>query len=222
MANELNMNQVATLTGLGKTVKIMKTKFNNKVIFKALAIASTALVAFNVWANTGNSIYTNISGVNVNVPTFYANSPIGYHTNAGCFTAAGGVLKPYVPAGGVVGTATDTLLNPNCDSGTALRKFVDQLPLPALPGGLAIPKSTDKSFISNPLAVNYIPVALPSPWVNPMGVSTSDDYYEIAVVEYKQKMHTDLANPTVLRGYVQIDPYTTDLNAGLSNGASPN
>jgi FtsP/CotA-like multicopper oxidase with cupredoxin domain len=198
----------------------MKTKFNNKVIFKALAILSTALVAFNVWANTGNSIYTNISGVNVNVPTFYANSPIGFHTNAGCFTAAGGVLKPYVPAGGVPGTAADALLNPNCDSGTALRKFVDQLPLPALPGGLAIPKSTDKSFVSNPLAANYIPVGVPSPWVNPVGVATTDDYYEIAVVEYKQKMHADLANPTVLRGYVQIDPYTTDSKAGLSNGAT--
>ncbi len=30
------------------------------------------------------------------------------------------------------------------------------------------------------------------------------DYYEIALVEFTEKMHTDL-NPTKLRGYVQID-----------------
>ena len=209
MANELNTNQVATLTSLGKTVEIMKTTLNNKMMFKALALFSTALLAFNVWANTGNSIYTNISGVDVNVPTFYANSPIGYHGDGACFTKAGGVA-----------VAAPAAANPICNTGTALRKFVDQLPLPALPGGLALPKAADKSFIANPLASNYIPVGVPSKWVNPMGVATSDDYYEIAVVEYQQKMHMDLANPTVLRGYVQIDPYTTDLNAGLSNGAT--
>jgi len=30
------------------------------------------------------------------------------------------------------------------------------------------------------------------------------DYYEIALIEYTEQMHTDLANPTRLRGYVQL------------------
>ena len=185
-----------------------KSNFLNSIKTAAFLISLLGL-AGSALANTGNSIYTNISGVDVNVPTFYANSPIGYHGDGACFTKAGGVA-----------VAAPAAANPICNTGTALRKFVDQLPLPALPGGLALPKAADKSFIANPLASNYIPVGVPSKWVNPMGVATGDDYYEIAVVEYQQKMHMDLANPTVLRGYVQIDPYTTDLNAGLSNGAT--
>ena len=38
------------------------------------------------------------------------------------------------------------------------------------------------------------------------------DYYEIALVEFAEKMHTDL-NPTVLRGYVQVE---TPVNAATS------
>ena len=201
---------------------IMNNQLNHLDSIKKVGFLLSLLCSVgSVWANTGNSLYTDIGGNDVNVPTYYANSPIGFHLNGACFTKSGGVLKPYYPTpASPPGLDPALTPNPACDTGAALQKFVDQLPLPALPGGLAIPRSADKSFISNPLASNYIPVALPSKWVNPMGAATGDDYYEIAVVEYKQKMHTHLTNSTVLRGYVQIDPYTTDFNAGLSNNAS--
>jgi FtsP/CotA-like multicopper oxidase with cupredoxin domain len=44
----------------------------------------------------------------------------------------------------------------------------------------------------------YIPVAQADTTTYP-----GTDYYEIAVVEYEQKMHTDLA-PTTVRGYIQL------------------
>ena len=45
----------------------------------------------------------------------------------------------------------------------------------------------------------YIPVAVSDTQTYP-----GCDYYEIGLVEYKEKMHTDIA-PTTLRGYVQLD-----------------
>lgn len=65
-----------------------------------------------------------------------------------------------------------------------IRKFVDTLP-GLTPGG------------ANNLG-QYIPVAVPDITTYP-----GSDYYEIAVVQYQQKMHSDLP-PTTLRGYVQL------------------
>lgn len=76
------------------------------------------------------------------------------------------------------------------DTGTPLRKFVDTLP------GLG-------EAAANNLG-QYIPVAMPEKWVDGNGNVTNDDYYELAVVEYTERMHSDLAKPTRLRGYVQI------------------
>jgi FtsP/CotA-like multicopper oxidase with cupredoxin domain len=62
-----------------------------------------------------------------------------------------------------------------------MRKFVDSLPLPNAPNNLG----------------SSLPVAVPD--------TTSyagADYYEIALVEYEQQLHSDLP-PTRLRGYVQ-------------------
>ena len=51
------------------------------------------------------------------------------------------------------------------------------------------------------------------------------DYYEIALVEYEQKLHRDLANPTKLRGYVQLTgagaPGAVDLGNGYFAAAEP-
>ena len=80
------------------------------------------------------------------------------------------------------------------DSGKALRKFVD--PLPAISG------VTSPSAIA--ATARTIPVAVPEKWVNLNGVTTGDDYYEIAAVEYTEQMHSDLVKPTHLRGYVQL------------------
>jgi FtsP/CotA-like multicopper oxidase with cupredoxin domain len=65
-----------------------------------------------------------------------------------------------------------------------IRKFVDTLP------GL------DAAGANN--LGQYIPVAVPDTTTYP-----GSDYYEIAVVEFLEKMHSDLP-PTKLRGYVQL------------------
>ena len=99
------------------------------------------------------------------------------------------------------------------DTGTALRKFVD--PLPTL-GPNALSATWQPSGLST--AGAYIPVAVGDATSYPGSV-----YYEIAVVEYAQRMHSDLAKATSLRGYVQIDPVATDSLAGITGngGISP-
>jgi len=88
-----------------------------------------------------------------------------------------------------------------------LRKFVDTLP------GLG------------PTGVNnlgqYIPVAVPDTTTYP-----GTDYYEIAVVQYREQMHSDLP-ATLLRGYVQLSTSVVPgkqvalANADLEGGSTP-
>ena len=82
-------------------------------------------------------------------------------------------------------------------AGTGLPKFVDKLPGlgPAGANGLVTPAGDP--------AGQYIPVAVADTITYP-----GSDYYEIALVEYTEKMHSNLP-PTKLRGYVQLN-YGTD------------
>jgi len=78
-------------------------------------------------------------------------------------------------------------------SPTNIRKFVDKL------AGLGSENAN--------LLGQYIPLAVPDTTTYPANAATgakASDYYEIAVVEYMEKMHTDLPE-TKNRGYVQID-----------------
>jgi FtsP/CotA-like multicopper oxidase with cupredoxin domain len=50
----------------------------------------------------------------------------------------------------------------------------------------------------------YIPLAMPEKWVDLNGAMTADDYYEIAAIEFSEKLHSDLPKATRLRGYVQL------------------
>lgn len=115
------------------------------------------------------------TGASFRIPTFFANSPSGARTPV----AEAAMLYP----GGYPGT------------GAALRKFID--PLPLLGEGSA-------KTMADGTTLRYIPLATPEKWVNPQGVITGDDYYELATVEYSQKLHSDLKKPTTLRGYVQL------------------
>ncbi|MEJ5309116.1 MAG: multicopper oxidase domain-containing protein [Anaerolineae bacterium] len=72
-----------------------------------------------------------------------------------------------------------------------MRKFVDGLP------GLDAANANNLG--------QYIPVAVPDTTTYP-----DADYYEIAVVQYQEQMHSDLP-PTLLRGYVQL---STDVVPG--------
>ena len=71
-----------------------------------------------------------------------------------------------------------------------LRKFVDKLPGLG-PGGA-------NTIIQAHGDGQYIPVGVADTSAYP-----GSDYYEIAIVEYTEKMHSDLP-PTKLRGYVQL------------------
>jgi FtsP/CotA-like multicopper oxidase with cupredoxin domain len=81
------------------------------------------------------------------------------------------------------GSVVDLSGNNNVVTG-GLRKFVDGLP------GLG-------SASANNLG-QYIPVAVSDTTTYP-----ASDYYEIAVVQYREKLHSDLP-ATLLRGYVQL------------------
>ncbi|OGT19672.1 MAG: hypothetical protein A2342_09065, partial [Gallionellales bacterium RIFOXYB12_FULL_54_9] len=117
------------------------------------------------------------------VQTFYANSPSGLR--AACFDASGAAAVA-IPGG-------------LCDSGKALRKFVDTLP------GLTAAGANNLG--------QYIPIAVGEKWVNSQGITTNDDYYELATVEHAERMHSDLPKATTLRGYVQLE---TPANAATS------
>ena len=96
-------------------------------------------------------------------------------------------------AGGVNAAATANLIIPPYVVGqpNGIRKFVDTLP--------GIPGVTP--FGANNLG-QYIPAAVAEDRTFSGQVA---DYYEIALVEYSEKLHSDLP-PTKLRGYVQIEP----------------
>ncbi len=81
-------------------------------------------------------------------------------------------------------------------SGVGLRKFVDSLP------GVG---AANKNNLGN-----YIPIA--TPIVGKPGVPADGDYYEIDLVEYNQKMHSDLPKKTKLRGYRDASPAFANLS----------
>lgn len=79
-----------------------------------------------------------------------------------------------------------------------MRKFVDSLPQLGVPNNLGMSLT-----IATPDTAAFTGVA-PSSTVPVAGVNYAADYYELAVVQYKQQMHSDLP-ATTLRGYVQLE-----------------
>lgn len=85
-------------------------------------------------------------------------------------------------------------------SGTALRKFVD-----SLPGVGPANKNNLGQYI--PIAQKFTPAQLP------VGVPNDGDYYELGVVQYGEKMHSDLPKKTLLRGYKDLNPAFSNISA---------
>ncbi len=172
-----------------------KQKFNRTQLAGAVAmVVSAAFGTQLAFAGAGWADNTDKSGAAFKQPTFYANSPSGVQLKHGP-----GALP------------TDTR-----DTGTALRKFVDPL---ALVDGYGDPNGKLKSLNSNTgvgALGRHIPVA-----VKEVTASYSDaDYYEIAVVEYRERLHSDLPatnGGSMLRGYVQI--WTPNLGIAKVTGA---
>ncbi len=112
---------------------------------------------------------------------------------------------------------------PACDDGSAVDFTVPSAPT-CPPGGALVQIPT--YYANSPQLrkfVDTLPGLTPAN-ANNLGqyisVTTKDsasypgsDYYELAVVEYTEKMHSDLIKPTTLRGYVQIDRATTNAQA---------
>jgi FtsP/CotA-like multicopper oxidase with cupredoxin domain len=161
----------------------IKKSFKLNRIAVAVAMATTAAVPQIATAGAGWGDTTYADGRKMQ--TYSANSPTGILPAGSCFSISG-----------AAGTGAD------CDTGVALKKFVDTLP------GLTAAGANNLG--------NYIPVAV----AQTLSAFPNDDYYAIAVVEYTQQMHSNLAAPTTLRGYVQVDLAATDSAAGLSNGAA--
>lgn len=156
--------------------KPQRSPFKLNPIAAAIAIAMTSQFSMNpAFAGSGFGSGIDLSNAPVSVPTYYANSPIG--------------PVPALTAGATTLNAV-TKLPVMVDTGKALRKFVDTLP------GFGATKANNLG--------QYIPIAVPEKWVDLNGVATADDYYEIAAVEYTEKMHSDLPKATHLRGYVQL------------------
>ena len=141
------------------------------------------------------------AGVPFKQPTFYANSPSGLQADYSP-TAAPGAMR---------------------DTGTALRKFVDSLPL--VDGYV----TNANLLAANPVGPTgrHIPTAIKefTSVAGAHSVSYPDaDYYEIAVVEYREQLHRDLppvvktgnlvSGGSTLRGYVQI--WTPNLPANTA------
>jgi len=159
--------------------KIQRSSFRLNPVAAAIVLAMAAQFPVNVaQANAGFGSNTDISGTVINVPTYYASSPQGIQP----------AFDPVTHALSTTGLTVDT--------GTPIRKFVDKL------GGVYNGLETLQGLSD---LQSGIPVALPEKWVNLAGVKTNDDYYEIAVVEYTEQLHSDLAKATRLRGYVQVE-----------------
>ncbi len=167
-------------------------------------------VIASITLDAGGSGYTaatvNITdlyyGTNVFQATATATVAGGAVTGITLVTPGSGYSAPVVTitGDGVDAMATATI-GPPFTGG--LRKFVDSLP--GLGTATGLPNGAPNA---NKLG-QYIPVAIAD-----NVACGGSDYYEIAVVEFSEKMHTDLANPTRQRGYVQLE---TPFNAAVSN-----
>jgi hypothetical protein len=163
----------------------------------AAAVAAHMLLATHAHAGIGFVDALDTNGQPLRLQTFFAHSPSG--ARQGAIPPEANTLFP----AGYPGT------------GAAIRKFVDPL-APLSPFATAA-----NALSSNPSAQKQIPIAKPGKWINPStGLASTDDYLELAVVEYREQMHSDLpaiqkttglggptgpaTGGTVVRGYVQI------------------
>lgn len=154
------------------------TSIGLKRIAAAVALVLASHLAVDV-AQAGSGFGSGVSVTNTPnaIPTYFANSPAGPVP----------VLTNGVPTIRVDGSGLPVMGT----TGTALRKFVDTLP------GFGAARANNLG--------QYIPVAVPEKWVDLNGTTTGDDYYEIAAVEFAERLHSDLPKATRLRGYVQLE-----------------
>jgi len=128
-----------------------------------------------------------------------ATISLGWGVNQASAACPAGYVAPPQLVGGV-----DYCL-PNYANSPVLTKFID--PLPGIKaGGAAVPGF----YFNGATGGMNIPVA-----VADTATFAGSAYYQIALVDYTQKMHSDMPAGTKLRGYVQIEtPGSTTTPAG--------
>jgi FtsP/CotA-like multicopper oxidase with cupredoxin domain len=186
-----------------------------KTRHRVISVAILAAFSAPSMAGPGFGDSLSVTGVPMLLPTYFASSPSGarqWVDSAGNPAPLTGAPAGYDPTNAALFSSKVRALYPNgyLGTGTAIRKFVDPLPLPAKYSAGAVSNSV---LFADGATRAWIPVAIPTKWVppntvktgSPNGVAGTHDYYEIAAVEYFQKLHSDLKKPTTLRGYVQID-----------------
>ncbi len=125
----------------------------------------------------------------------------------------GGALPPGVPTcggsnqpacgGGALATA---VIGPPFTGGMKKFQAADTLPNRAVPGAAL---------------AGGLTVANPDTTLFSQSPAGGADYYEIALVQYKQALHSSMAlTPTTLRGYVQVPPGSSGCTAALATKPS--
>ncbi|MEY2686527.1 MAG: hypothetical protein RL375_725, partial [Pseudomonadota bacterium] len=184
-----------------------RMKFQPKPVSQAVGLFGLMMAATAAQAGPGFGDAYDLNNNPFVIGTFFAGSPAGPRqwkdvsadgSTTGATDSLSGAPEGYDPANRLAYKAAVAAKFPGGYPGTgkALRKFVDPLPLPG---------KANAKLMADGTTSKHIPVAVASKWVNAQGVATTDDYYEIAVVEFADRFHSDLKKPTTLRGYVQID-----------------
>jgi FtsP/CotA-like multicopper oxidase with cupredoxin domain len=185
--------------------QIQPGSFKQKPLAAAILLAlATPFFAQLAHANSAFGAKTDIALNQVDVPTFFASSPSGIQP-------AYDLAKHRLAINPVTGVTYLTV-----DTGAPLRKFVDSIG--GVANGLEPVAGVDQKTTD---LKSGIPVAIAEHnWVNPVsGIVTKDDYFEIAIVEYTEYMHSDLAKETRLRGYVQVETDAMTTGVGLKDPA---
>jgi FtsP/CotA-like multicopper oxidase with cupredoxin domain len=177
------------LTGLVVTAAGNGYTFNPNLVITDTGAGTGATGIATITTDTVSSIAISNAGTGyTGTPTVTIAPPTAGTTATATATTTGTVSAINLTAGGA-GYATG-----------GIRKFVDSLP------GLNTGGTTGGTTGINDLG-QYLPVAIPDKTTYP-----GSDYYEIAVVQFRQKLSADLP-ATLLRGYVQLE---TPVNAGSS------
>ena len=118
-------------------------------------------------------------------------------------TGTGALATAFITSGGITAI---TLTNGGSGYVTAggIRKFTDALPMICDPSTGGCPIAPDAKFI---------PLAVPDTTSAITKYFDTSETYEIAVVQFKTRFSSSLANDTLVRGYVQLE---TPQNAAVS------
>ncbi|NTW39720.1 MAG: substrate-binding domain-containing protein, partial [Cellulomonadaceae bacterium] len=177
------------------TVPPLTTPGTSEVV--TFGVADLAVQAGDVLAFYGQGIPLDIGtgGDFASIPAYVPALPL-----QGSVIALGESVYPSLGQARTYSFGAEVIETGTGSISGGIRKFLNGLPglTPAGANGLLTPGGDP--------AGQYISVA-----EKDIATYAGSDYYEIAVVQYREKMHTDLP-PTLLRGYVQL--------AGKKTGAA--